>query len=116
MAQYTFLAFFLIFLLFFGAFLKQYIKCFRLEKKLKEQLLKEKKVYGYQEFLLYMRQRIPWGGLSRNMANLHEEEDSEELRDVKHLYITNIKKARKIMVIALVPFFIMFLTRWLAHE
>lgn len=84
--------------------IKYAFKARKIELKLRS-LLK----LSFFEYFAYLKNRLPWGGLTRNFDNLYDDNDTEELRNQKTLYIEHRKKGDKILLFIFLFFGILFL-------
>jgi len=108
-----FLIQFLVFLVFFVMMAKRAFKGMKIEKELAKKLdefgkLEEiKKLHGYFPMVHYVKERLPWGSFSRNYDNFYDKDDTEEIKELKNLWILNVIQFRKILFFALVPMIIL---------
>lgn len=95
-----------VFLLFMLLFFKMLISGIKISSKLNIKLKKIGKISGkYLDTIQYMKQRLPWGGFSRNFDNFYDSDDTEDIKELKTLIILHTKKSRKTLIISILSLF-----------
>jgi hypothetical protein len=84
----------------------------RLFKKLKEL----EKVNGITDHIYYMKEKLPWGGFSRNFDSLVDKDDTNEVIIVKEQYILSIKKFQKVSWMFLLYWILNFIYAFFQHN
>lgn len=111
MSQGIFLVCFLIFLILFVWLLKIYFSAMKISLKLNKKLKETGEISGkYFDSINYTKERFPWGSFSRNYDNFYDEDDTEEIKEIKTLAILTIKKFNKILIFILLDVFILIIS------
>lgn len=103
-----FLLCFLILIVFCILISKKIIEHYAIANKIKNILISQGKITSYNDFLFYLRERMPYGTFAWDLSGLYDEEDSAELRELKNHFIDKVKGFRKMGLYALIPFVCMY--------
>ncbi|RXJ98911.1 hypothetical protein CRV02_12735 [Arcobacter sp. CECT 8989] len=108
-----FLITFLLFLVLFSLALKKILRGRKIEQRISKKLNEHGKINGLFGMVYYTKERLPWGSFSKDYNNFYDEDDSEEIKELKTLWIVNVKEFRKIMFLVLLDVFIIMIYSYL---